>query len=201
MCTKSDYLFGESKSQFSSVQSLSCVWLFATPWIAARAQASQSITNSRSSLRLTSIESVMPSSHLILCRPLLIMYSAYKLNKQGDNIQPWRVPFPIWNQSVVPCLVLTVASWEMQIKTTMQYHLILVRMANIKKSINNKCWKGCGEKVNLLHYWSECKLTQTLWRTVSVQFSSVAQSCMTLCDPMDCSTPGFSVHHQLPELS
>ena len=41
----------------------------------------------------------------------LIIYSAYKLNKQGDNIQPWYTPFPIWNQSVVPCLVLTVASW------------------------------------------------------------------------------------------
>ena len=41
----------------------------------------------------------------------LIMYSAYKLNKQGDNIQPWRTPFPIWNQSVVSCPVLTVASW------------------------------------------------------------------------------------------
>ena len=39
------------------------------------------------------------------------MYSAYKLNKQGDNIQPWRTPFPIWNQSIVPCPVLTVASW------------------------------------------------------------------------------------------
>lgn len=38
------------------------------------------------------------------------MYSAYKLNKQGDNIQPWRTPFPIWNQSVFPCLVLTFAS-------------------------------------------------------------------------------------------
>ena len=38
-------------------------------------------------------------------------YSAYKLSKQGDNIQPWHTPFPIWNQSVVPCLVLTVASW------------------------------------------------------------------------------------------
>jgi len=58
-------------SQFSSVQSLSHVQLFATLWIAAR-QASLSITNSRSSLRLTSIESVMPSSHLILCRPLLL---------------------------------------------------------------------------------------------------------------------------------
>ena len=60
--------------QFSSVQSLSCVWLFATPWIAAR-QASLSITNSWSSPRLTSIESVMPSSHLILCHPLLLLPS------------------------------------------------------------------------------------------------------------------------------
>ena len=41
----------------------------------------------------------------------LMMYSAYKLNKQGDNIQPWRTPFPILNQSVVPYMVLTVASW------------------------------------------------------------------------------------------
>ena len=56
----------------SSVQSLSRVRLFATPCIAAR-QASLSITNSRSSLRLMSIESVMPSSHLILCRPLLLL--------------------------------------------------------------------------------------------------------------------------------
>ena len=58
--------------QFSSVQSLSCVRLFATPRIAAR-QASLSITNSRSLLKLMSIESVMPSSHLILCRPLLLL--------------------------------------------------------------------------------------------------------------------------------
>ena len=41
----------------------------------------------------------------------LMMYSAYNLNKQGDNIQPWCTPFPIWNQSVVPCPDLTVASW------------------------------------------------------------------------------------------
>ena len=58
--------------QFSSVQSLIRVRLFATPWIAAR-QASLSITNSRSSPRLTSIESVMPSSHLIVCRPLFLL--------------------------------------------------------------------------------------------------------------------------------
>ena len=56
----------------SSVQSLSCVWLFVTPWIAAH-QASLSITNSWRLRKLTSIESVMPSSHLILCRPLLLL--------------------------------------------------------------------------------------------------------------------------------
>ena len=58
--------------QFSSVQSLSHVQLFATPWIVAH-QASLSITNSQSSLRLTSIKSVMPSSHFILCCPLLLL--------------------------------------------------------------------------------------------------------------------------------
>ena len=44
--------------------------------------------------------------------PFHMIYSAYKLNKQGDNIQSWHTPFPIWNQSVVPCPVLTIASWS-----------------------------------------------------------------------------------------
>ena len=62
----------EKKVQFSSVQSLSCVWLFAIPWIAAH-QASLSVTNSWSLLKPMSIELVMPSSHLTLCRPLLLL--------------------------------------------------------------------------------------------------------------------------------
>ena len=66
------FKFFPKLAQFSSVQSLSHVWLFVTPWIAAR-QASLSITNSRSSLNLMSIESMLPSSHLILCRPLLLL--------------------------------------------------------------------------------------------------------------------------------
>ena len=62
--------------QFSSVQSLSLVWLFATPWTAAH-QASLSITNSWSLLKLMSIESVMPSNHFILCHPLLLLSSIF----------------------------------------------------------------------------------------------------------------------------
>ena len=55
---------------------------------------------------------------------------------------------------------------EMQINTTMRYHITPVRMTIIKKSTNNKCWRGCEENGTLLHGWWECKLIQPLWRTV-----------------------------------
>ena len=78
---------------YYSVQSLSCVWLFVTPWTAAH-QASLSITNSQSLLKLTSIESVMPSNHLILCRPLLLPPSIFPSIRVVSNKSVLRIRWP-----------------------------------------------------------------------------------------------------------
>ena len=89
---------------FSSVQSLSSVRLFVIPWITAR-QASLSITNSRSSSRLTSIESVMPSGHLMLCRPLLLLPPIPSSIRVFSNESTLRMRWPkYWsfNFSIIP---------------------------------------------------------------------------------------------------
>ena len=120
---------------FSSVQSLSRVRLFATPWIAA-CQASLSITNSRSSLRLTSIESVMPSNHLILCHPLLLLSSIFSSIRIFSNESVlciswpkyWSLSFNISPSKEYPGLISFRMDWfdllavQGTLKSVLQHH-------------------------------------------------------------------------------
>ena len=121
--------------QFSSVQSLSYVWLFATPWIAAR-QASLSITNSRSLLKLMPIESVMPSSHLILCRLLLLLPPIPPSIRVFSNESPpcmrgpknWSFSFSISPSNEYPGLISFRMDWldllavQGTLKSLLQHH-------------------------------------------------------------------------------
>ena len=124
-----------SSVQFSSVQWLSRLRLFATPWIAAR-QASLSITNSRSSLRLTSIESVMPSSHLILGRPLLLLPPIPLSIRVFSNESTlhmrwpkyWSFSFSIISSKEIPGLISFRVDWldllavQGTLKSLLQHH-------------------------------------------------------------------------------
>ena len=130
-----EFVQNSDKVQFSAVQSLSLVRLFATPWIAAH-QVSLSITISRSSLRLTSIESVMPFSHLILGRPLLLLPPIPPSVRVFSNESTlrmswpkyWSFSFSIISSKVIPGLISFRMVWldllavQGTLKSLLQHH-------------------------------------------------------------------------------
>ena len=123
--------------RFSSVQSLSPVQLFVTPWIAAR-QASLSITNFWSSLRLTSIESVMPSSHLILCPPLLLLPSIFPSIRVFPNESALPIRWPkYWSFSISIS-----PSNEQLISFRMDWLDLLAVQGTLKSLLQHHCSKA-----------------------------------------------------------
>ena len=99
-----------------------------------------------------------------------MMYSAYKLNKQGDNIQPWHTPFPFWNQSVVPCTVLTVASWPAYRFLKRQFRCSRIPISF--RIFHSLLWS------TIFH-----GIVKEKQRNAYPFESEVAQSCPTLCNP------------------
>ena len=142
---------------FSSVHSLSCVWLFATPWTAAR-QASLSITNSRSSLTLMSIYSVMPSNFPILCHSLLLLPSVFPSIRVFSNesvlhiIWPkyWRFNFSISPSNEYSGLTSFRSDWldlfavqgtlKSLLSTTVWMHQFFSTLPSLQSSSHNHTW-------------------------------------------------------------
>ena len=157
--------------QFSSVQPLSCVRLFVMPWIAAQ-QASLSITNSWSSLRLTSIESVMPSSHLILCHRLLLLppiLPSIRLFSNESTLcmrwpKYWSFSFSIIPSKAIPGLISFRMDWldllavRGTLKSLLQHH-------SSKASI---LWRSAFFTVQLSHPYMTAGKTIALTRQTLV---------------------------------
>ena len=153
--------------QFSPIQSLSCVRLFVTPWIAA-CQASLSITNSWSSLKLTSIESVMPSSHLILCRPLFLLPTIPPSIRSFSNESPlrmrwpkyWSFSFSIISSTEHPGLISFKMDW-LDLLAVQGTHKSLLQNHSSKASV---LWRSAFFTVQLSHPYMTTGKTIALTR-------------------------------------
>ena len=155
------------------VQQLSPV--FATPWTAAH-QASLSFTISRTLLKLMSIESVMPSNHLIFCCPLLLLSVFLSISQSS----PMHFKNPIW--------VITFSSSHSISPSSKLFYISIITYFYYFMPSIYFCIVLCLLCISIIIRYIP-------------NFSSVTQLCLTLCNPMNRSSPDLPVHHQLPEFT
>ena len=159
----------------------------------------------------------MPSSHLILGRPLLLLPSIPPSIRAFSNESTLRMRWPMyWSFSFniipfkeIPGLIFFRMDWldllavQGTLKSLLQHHSskasILQHSAFFIVQLSHP-YMTTGKTIALTRWTFFGKVMSLLFSMLS-QFSSVAQSCPTLCDPMNCSTPGLPVHHQLPEFT
>ena len=168
-------LRGNCFSQFSSVQSLSCVQLFATPWTAA-CQVSLSITNSRNLLKFTSIESVMPSNHLILCHPQPQVISTELL---GDKLH--RTSLKLLNKNWLGIFSITVVGADNRAKgtrTDSQGKSTKSKVVNIF-SITISTTDNCNSyTANPVLKWSQARVAISLFQTTWIHWILLIHYCI-----------------------
>ena len=191
----------KSNLQFSSVQSLSHVQLFATPWTSAH-QASLSITNSSSLLKLMSIELVMPSNHFILCRPLLLLPSFFPsirvFSKESVLCirwpRYWSFSFSISPFKEYSGLISFRMDWleilavQGTLKSLLQHHSsktsILQRLAFFIVQLSHP-YVTTRKAIALTRRTSVGKVMSLLFNMLSAAAAAKSlQSCSTLCDPI-----------------
>ena len=214
------FLFNLSKcyliTEFSSVQSLSRVQLFVTPWTAPH-QASLSISNFQSLLKLMSIESVMPYNYLMLCCPLLLPRSIFLSIKVFSNKSPlcsrwptyWSFSFNISPSNGYLGLIFIRMDWleliavQGILKNLLQHHSskasILQHSPFFIVQLSHP-YMTTGKTIALTRQTFVGKVMSLLFNMLFAAAAAAAkslQSCLTLCDLMDSSLPGSSVHRIL----
>ena len=174
-------------------QSLSRVWLFVTPWTAAH-QASLFITSFRSPLKPMSTESEMPSNHLILCRPLLILSSVFPNIRVFSKESILHIRWPkYWSFS----FSISPSNEYSGLKSFRMDWLDFLAVQGILKSL----LQHHSSKASILRHSRKLPRTIIEWTRMYIPHDLIKninhkslQSYLTLCNPMDCSLPGSSVH-------
>ena len=182
------------------VHTLSRVWFFVIPRTAAHWAGQGSFTISWGLLKLRSIESVMPCKHLILCRLLLLLPSIFASIRVFSSESVLQIRWPkYWSfsSSISPS-----SEYSRLISFRMDWLDLLAVQGTHKDLLQHHSSKASILQCLAFFTVLFSHLYMTTGNTISlVQFSSVAQSCPTLCDSMNRSTPGLPVHHQLPEFT